>query len=622
VLFRRLLAIISLSLLACCVQAQSDLIRERGIYVDETQTLSIEEVVGKEFGAFTGLLKRSLTPRVRWVRLIIDKNASSDTAAVLVVGPHYLAEIALYERHNGEWLRRVVGDRYPNEQLGCPVGQYCFSIQLDQLEGSDLYLRVATTNGYYLTAKLFDRLALNQENTDQALSAGLECGVLIALIVLSVLLFFTGGGALAAYFFATQVTALLLTLSVLGVYAKYLTPETAWVDNLLFNVLYVTRLLVSVWLSVAFFQNLVKPTWYLKLVQVVSVVFVFQLCWLVFEPVSLYSLAFNFSFVIFWPVIWVVALYRAGVRPFVYRGLMLCLATVMIFMLWADMLPALGLAQVDRMLVPGNFGGLLVSIFMSVLVASEIRIRRLNNQKIATELAGTQARNAFEHQQVKERSMMIDMLTHELKNPLAAMRMAAGSLKMTLLRLPPSETSEANERIGSMIQAINGMNTVIERCVQVDSLDQKKLAFRPEELDVEEILQDAIRESTDPSRIKLHIDSPSLVVKTDSSLFSVVVANLLDNALKYSEPESPVAMTASLDDAGAFTLVVENAVGSAGTPDPASIFSRYYRGEHAHTSPGTGLGLYLVKSICDILGAAITSQSTVEKVYFSVTLKP
>ncbi|MFM7010038.1 MAG: ATP-binding protein [Betaproteobacteria bacterium] len=443
----------------------------------------------------------------------------------------------------------------------------------------------------------------------------------MALIVLSVLLFFSGGGTLAAYFFVTQVVALLLTLSVLGVYAKYLTPATAWVDNLLFNLLYVARLFFSIQLSLAFIQNFAKPVWYVKLSQACSVVLLGQFCWLLFQPVSLYALAFNFTFVIFWPIIWLVALSQADIRPLIHRALMLCVATIMFLMLWADMLPALGLAQVDRMLVPGNFGGLLVSIFMSMLVASEVRVRRLNNQKIATELAGTQARNLVERQQIKERSMMIDMLTHELKNPLAAMRMAAGSLKGSLLQLPPRETSDANERIGSMIEAIHGMNTVIERCVQVDSLDQKKLAFRPEELDVEEILQDAIRESTDPSRIKLHIDSPSLVVKTDSSLFSVVVANLLDNALKYSEPESPVAMTASLDDEGVFTLIVENAVGSAGTPDPASVFSRYYRGENAHTSPGTGLGLYLVKSICDILGGTITSHSTVEKVQFSVTLK-
>jgi signal transduction histidine kinase len=620
--FRRLLAIVSLSLLACCVQAQSDLIRARAIYVDDSQTLGIDEVTGKDFSPFAGLLKRSLTPKVRWIRLSIDKSATPETSAVLVVGPHYIAEIALYERRKGDWVRRVVGDRYPADQIGCPFGQYCFSIQLDQLEGSDLYLRVETTNGYFISAKLFDQLGVNQENTDQALSAGLECGVLIALIILSVLMYFTGGGKLAAYFFATQTNALFLTLSVLGVFAQYLTPATAWIDNLLFNLFYVARLFFSIQLSLAFLQNFTKPIWYSKLSQAVSVVLAGQFFWLLFQPVSLYALAFNFTFVVFWPIIWLIALCQAGIRPLIHRALMICVATIVFLMLWADMLPALGLAQVDRMLVPGNFAGLFVSILMSILVASEIRIRRLNTQQIATELARTQARNIVEHQQIKERSMMVDMLTHELKNPLAAMRMAAGSLKNSLLQLPPSETSEANERVGSMIQAIHSMNTVIERCVQVDSLDQKKLAFRPEELDVEDILQDAVRESTEPSRIQLHIDSPTLVVNTDSSLFAVVVANLLDNALKYSEPGSPVAMIASLDDAGGFTLVVENAVGSAGIPDPASVFSRYYRGEHAHTSPGTGLGLYLVKSICDILGATITTRSTLEKIYFSVNLKP
>jgi signal transduction histidine kinase len=351
-------------------------------------------------------------------------------------------------------------------------------------------------------------------------------------------------------------------------------------------------------------------------------VLIAQLCWLFFQPVSLYALAFNFTCVVFWPIIWAVALYQAGIRPFIHRSLMLCLAAFMILMLWADMIPGLGLAQADRMLVPGNFGGLIVSIFMSVLVASEIRVRRLNNQKIATELARTQAHNVLEHQQVKERSMMIDMLTHELKNPLAAMRMAAGSLKVSLLRLPPSETSDANERIGTMIQAIQGMNTVIERCVQVDSLDQKKIAFRPEELDVEDLLREAIRDSVDPMRIQLRLTSSDLFVKTDPNLFAVVVANLLDNALKYSPAKTPIRLIANLDDSGVFTLTVENSIGAAGVPDPSSVFSRYYRGENAHTSPGTGLGLYLVKSICDVLGGTITTRSAHEKVYFLVTLKP
>ena len=356
--------------------------------------------------------------------------------------------------------------------------------------------------------------------------------MLLALIVMSVLLYFSGGGSLASYFLMTQIAALLLTFSALGIYAKYLTPETAWLDNFIFNTAYIARLFFSVLLSAAFLKNLTIPSWYSKLVLAVLVVFVAQLCWLLFEPVSLYGLAFNFIFVTFWPVVWLVALCQSGIKMVLHRALMLSLATLMIIMLWADMMPALGLAQVDRMIVPGNFGGLLVSIFMSILVASEIRVRRLANQEALSNLAQTQARNELEHQQVKERSMMVDMLTHELKNPLAAIRMAAGSLKTTLLRLPQAQTFEANERIASMIQAIHSMDTVIERCVQVDSLDQKKITPQPHELKMEDVLQDVLRHATDASRIKLQFNSPSMLVKTDPNLFAVIVTNLIDNALK------------------------------------------------------------------------------------------
>jgi signal transduction histidine kinase len=435
------------------------------------------------------------------------------------------------------------------------------------------------------------------------------------------LLYFSGGGSLASYFLMTQITALLLTFSVLGVYARYLTPETAWLDNFIFNTAYITRLFFSALLSAAFLKNLTIPRWYSKLVLVVLVVFVAQLCWLLFEPVSLYGLAFNFIFVTLWPVVWLVALCQADIKMVLHRMLMLSLATLMVLMLWVDMVPALGLTQVDRMLVPGNFGGLLVSIFMSILVASEIRIRRLNNQGALTNLAQTRARNELEHQKVKERSMMIDMLTHELKNPLAAIRMAAGSLKMTLLKLPQVQTFEANERIGSMIQAIHSMDTVIERCVQVDSLDQKKITPKPQELNMGDVLQDVVRQAINASRIKLEFNSSSMLVKTDPDLFAVVVTNLIDNALKYSAPDSPIIMTATSDEPGLFSLSIENVVGAAGIPDFASVFSRYYRGEHAHSLPGTGLGLYLVKSICDMLGATVSCQHSSGKIVFSVTLK-
>ncbi len=617
---RQLLFLIALSLAGWCAQAQSDLIATRGIYVDKAMDLAIDEVAGKEFAPFGGLLKRSLSPSVRWIHLTIDRSRSTDQVATLVLGPHYLAEIALYEKQQGQWARRAVGDRYPGPQPHCPFGQYCFDIDLAALDSPDLYLRVQTTNGYYITAKLLDRASILHEVREKALSAGLECGVLLALIVLSLLLVLTGSGKIAIYFFLTQITSLLLTVIVLGVLAEYLTPEYAWVDNFLFNLSYALRCFFSIRLAMAFLQNLSIPVWYGQLTQALSAIFLLEIIWLLFMPVSLYALAFNFAFIVFWPLVWFVALAQARIQPLIHRYLMLSVVILMSVMVWADMIPAFGFSHSDRMLVPGNFGGLMVSILMSLLVASEVRVRSQAQKTLIADLARTQSINALESKQIKERSMMIDMLTHELKNPLAAMRMAAGSLKTSLIKLPAAATQGANDRISTMIDSIEGMNTVIERCVQVDSLDQEKIVVMMEEVDIEDVLHDVLRASRNPGRIRIHIDSPPLVIKTDLGLLSIVVTNLIDNSLKYSPHDSLVVVSAKMD-AGVFRLVVENAVGVAGSPESEKVFFRYYRGEHAHAWPGTGLGLYLVKSICDILHGTVECQTIDEKVNFSVTLQ-
>jgi signal transduction histidine kinase len=382
----------------------------------------------------------------------------------------------------------------------------------------------------------------------------------------------------------------------------------------------VLRCLFSVLLSIAFLKNLPIPVWYTQVTRALVAIFVFEIVWLLLMPVSLYSLAFNFAFIVLWPLIWLFVLFQVRIQPLTHRYLMLGITMSMGLMMWVDMIPAFGLTQFDRMLVPGNFGGLMVSVLMSLLVTSEVRVRSQMQKKLIADLARAQSINMLESQQIKERSMMIDMLTHELKNPLAAMRMAAGSLKTSLMKLPASATQDSNDRISSMIDAIQGMNTVIERCVQVDSLDQGKMVVIMEEIDIEELLSDARRASRDPGRIRIHIHSPSLLFKTDAGLLSIVLTNLVDNALKYSPHDSLVEVSARMD-ARAFKLVVENAVGVAGSPEPEKVFFRYYRGEHAHAWPGTGLGLYLVKSICDILNGSVECQATVEKVNFSVTLQ-
>ena len=222
--------------------------------------------------------------------------------------------------------------------------------------------------------------------------------------------------------------------------------------------------------------------------------------------------------------------------------------------------------------------------------------------------------------------MLIDMLTHELKNPLATMRMAAGSLRRSLGVLSTEQSTDSADRIDSMVQAINNMNTVIERCVQVDQLDQKGFSPKLENVDIYQVVDDVLTSQAEAQRLEFRPQSATLIFRTDPNLFAIILTNLLDNAIKYSEPDSLITLEIELNEAlGVYPAMlkirVSNTVSQYGVPDSVSLFSRYYRGPLAHEKSGTGLGLYLVKSLCKILRGSIRFEHNNGLVHFTVELK-
>ena len=81
-----------------------------------------------------------------------------------------------------------------------------------------------------------------------------------------------------------------------------------------------------------------------------------------------------------------------------------------------------------------------------------------------------------------------------------------------------------------------------------------------------------------------------------------MVGNMLENALAYSPPGSPVEVRLREDTACSprqMVLTVCNAPGKAGVPDAQQVFHKYYRTDGAHQRTGSGLGLYLVKSLAE-----------------------
>jgi signal transduction histidine kinase len=608
-------------------KSEDDLIIARGLYVEPAPAaLTIEQALTQEYKPFSTVLNREFFPTVRWLRLLVAAPQQGSEQVVLRIGPHYIGHIELFEHQQGTWTSRSAGDRFPVSQNACTDNTYCFPVTIHAGVDNYFYLRIDTINGFILTTRAMTPEDLSSLIVEQQRFFGIEFGVVLMICLWALFIYIRTRHRLAGIFFISEVVTLLFSLSSSGLLAKFYFEDHVWMDNLSFNTLYVLRLIASLLLIQKFLRHYGAPRWFSFFAKGAFGILILELFALKLGPVTLAALNFNFLLVTLMPLVLLLALPGCHQMPLTHKRLIALGALILGGLLWIDILPILGWVKPDIVTVPGNWGGVIVAIALSLMVNSDLTHRRIIYDREVQELQYLRAKNLLESEQIKERSMLIDMLTHELKNPLATMRMAAGSLRRSLGVLSTEQSTDSADRIDSMVQAINNMNTVIERCVQVDQLDQKGFSPKLENVDIYQVVDDVLTSQAEAQRLEFRPQSATLIFRTDPNLFAIILTNLLDNAIKYSEPDSLITLEIELNEAlGVYPAMlkirVSNTVSQYGVPDSVSLFSRYYRGPLAHEKSGTGLGLYLVKSLCKILRGSIRFEHNNGLVHFTVELK-
>jgi K+-sensing histidine kinase KdpD len=115
-----------------------------------------------------------------------------------------------------------------------------------------------------------------------------------------------------------------------------------------------------------------------------------------------------------------------------------------------------------------------------------------------------------------------------------------------------------------------------------------------------------------------------LPLHTDRQLWFIVLNNLLENACKYAAPDTPIEIRMEMRDdtngAAHLQLTVSNPPNQANWPDPEKIFDKYYRSPQARRQAGTGLGLYLVRNLMQVMGGQIDYAPTKDSVRFVLQL--
>ncbi len=221
-----------------------------------------------------------------------------------------------------------------------------------------------------------------------------------------------------------------------------------------------------------------------------------------------------------------------------------------------------------------------------------------------------QARREAE-EAVRARDEFLSIASHELRNPLAV-------IKVTAQQLGRAQSSgrldgERAERYARAIQeASDRLALLIDDLLNVSRLQSGQFPIRPERTDLARIVRDAVatqRASDHLHRFRVEAAGDT-TMEVDRDRIMQVVANLLDNAVKYSPEGGEVRVLLSRDGEGV-TLRVRD--GGIGLPpgEAGRIFQPFGRAANASESniPGMGLGLYICRRIAEAHGGRMWADS-------------
>jgi two-component system sensor histidine kinase KdpD len=231
---------------------------------------------------------------------------------------------------------------------------------------------------------------------------------------------------------------------------------------------------------------------------------------------------------------------------------------------------------------------------------------------IAIERAGAieklgRAEAARESEQL--RSALLDSVTHEFRTPLTAIKASATSL----LSSPGLDAAQRLELLTVINEESDRLNRLVGEAAEMAQLDANQFELQLEAHPIQKAVEDALnkaRPALGQRPVEVRLPSNLPLVRMDVGRITEVVTQLLENAAKYSAPESPIHITGEVSNRMVMTSVADRGPGIDDF-EQSLIFEKFYRGrDHRFQVQGTGMGLAIARAIVEAHGGRIgvTSQ--------------
>jgi len=248
------------------------------------------------------------------------------------------------------------------------------------------------------------------------------------------------------------------------------------------------------------------------------------------------------------------------------------------------------------------------SLAISGVTLSDPALQALSNlvavtlEKVRGQEAANRAEAARQSQELK--STLLDALAHEFKTPLTAIKAATTEL----LSSPVAGAEEQRELITIVDEEADRLGRLVTEAIQMARIEAGKIQLKTGLYSVEALISPALQQMnsmTEGRTVSVNISGDLPLIAADQELMRMALHQLLDNALKYSPPGSPIAVTAEKAQLHVIISVSDQGPGIR-AQERSRIFEKFYR------SPGTpqnvtgaGMGLAIALEIARAHGGNI-----------------
>lgn len=624
---RRLAWFFCAALLPWAAQAQQlSYSVDKSFLLNAPEALTVNQLPQQTFLPYQYDLHLGFQDKPVWLRFDIKPVGKSpplqasglpaDSQMILRLAPYQLDMAEVYEPKAGDWVVQKAGDRVDMLQRICPDDTHCLALSSPPDQPVTLFVKVSQRGVFSVRAEVLPVYELSKAVSTGSSRNSASIAIAGSLLFMALVLLMMDGNMLLFTFSCFQAVVVVFILCSTG-RLQLLMPDVSatFFDNMTHH-LFSLRVLMFILLGWASLAQYNPPKRYqhfvfgLLFLLVISNVLIQlgEIQW----AISTYLLVTSLNLLVQWYGISTSSSMPKRIKVLLIFSYVVYMTVLVgaLLVIFGQLMP-LATSNFVNSYADWRTNGGPAGIIIFLIVIIQQAERKVATSQVIGKLSLEAAKSQANHEKLTERQTLIDMLTHELKNPLGTIRFALASLK----KQSPAD-QEALTRVSRMDRSVERMNELIEHVAHSNKIDRFELTAEKETFDADELIDELTADQQSDRRFDIDIED-GVTFHTHRHMLLVVLENLISNACKYEDRRLPIRITVTCQSQ-ATVVEIANSIDPSIRPDEGKLFDRYYRHDGVQSLPGMGIGLSLVLAAAEKIQAHVSCHIDDDLVTFKV----